>query len=127
VRAGLVGMFAVLAVLLAWIGVYGVVGYLVTRRTHEIGVRIALGATSERLLGMLARDGLRPVLAGIAVGLPAALALTRLLEGMLFGVTHLHPLAYVVACATLAGAGLLATLLPARRALGVNPAIALER
>jgi putative ABC transport system permease protein len=125
VRAGLIGMFAVLAVLLAWVGVYGVVGYLVTRRTQEIGIRMALGAPTGRLLRMLASDGLRPVAIGIAVGVPAALALNRLLESVLFGVTHLDPVAYLLACGVLASAGLVATLVPARRALAVNPATAL--
>ncbi|MQA91355.1 MAG: FtsX-like permease family protein [Gemmatimonas sp.] len=127
VRAGVVGMFAGLAALLAWLGVYGVVGYLVSRRTHEIGVRLALGAPANRVLRMLAGDGLRPVLLGVAVGLPIALALSRFLEGMLFGVTHLHLGAYAIACGTLAAIGLVATLVPARRALRLNPAIALER
>lgn len=126
VRAGLIGMFAALAVLLAWVGVYGVVGYLVTRRTQEIGIRIALGAPAGQLLRMLARDGLRPVVIGIAAGIPVALAVTRVLQGMLFEVTHLHPAAYLFACGALVAAGLVATLVPARRALAVNPAIALS-
>jgi predicted permease len=126
VRAGLIGMFAVLAVALAWIGVYGVVGYLVTRRRQEIGIRMALGAPAARLLGMLARDGIRPVAIGILVGLPAALVLSRVLESLLFGVSHLHPGVYLIAAFALAAAGLLATLLPVRRALRLDPAIALS-
>lgn len=126
VRAGLVGMFALLAVVLAWIGVYGVVGYLVTRRKQEIGIRLALGAPSFELLGMLARDGLRPVGIGILVGLPAALLLSRVLQSVLFGVSHLHPAAYLIACLVLASAGFLATLVPARRALLFDPASALS-
>jgi len=121
-----VGMFALLAVVLAWIGVYGVVGYLVTRRKQEIGIRLALGAPSFELLGMLARDGLRPVGIGILVGLPAALLLSRVLQSVLFGVSHLHPAAYLIACLVLASAGFLATLVPARRALLFDPASALS-
>lgn len=125
-RAGLIGTFAALALVLASVGVYGVVGYLVNRRTREIGIRMALGAPPGRLLAMLARDGLRPVVIGIGIGLPLALALSRVLEGILFGVTHLHPVAYLIASAALGAAGLAATVLPARRALGVSPATTLS-
>jgi ABC-type antimicrobial peptide transport system permease subunit len=125
VRAGLIGMFAVLAVVLACLGVYGVVGYLVTRRRQEIGIRLALGSPGGRLLGLLARDGLRPVAIGIGVGLPAALLLSRVLQSFLFGVDHLHPAAYLIACGALAAVGLLATLVPVRRALRLDPAVAL--
>jgi ABC-type antimicrobial peptide transport system permease subunit len=119
-------MFALLAVVLAWIGVYGVVGYLVTRRQQEIGIRLALGAPGTQLMGMLARDGLRPVAVGILVGLPTALLMSRVLQSLLFGVSAMHPLVYLIACGALASAGVLGTLIPVRRALRLDPAIALS-
>jgi ABC-type antimicrobial peptide transport system permease subunit len=101
-------------------------GYLVARRHQEIGIRMALGAPTSQLIGMLARDGIRPVVVGILIGLPVALALSRVLQSLLFGVSHLHPGVYLIAAVALATAGLLATLLPVRRALRVDPAIALN-
>ena len=126
VRARLVGLFAVLALVLAAVGVYGVVGFLVGQRTHEIGVRMALGASASAVLTMLVRDGMRPVAGGVLVGLAAAFGLSRLLQAMLFGVTPTDPLAYGLACGALALVGLLATLVPARRALSVDPVSALR-
>ncbi len=126
VRATLLGLFAGLALLLAAVGVYGVVGYLVGQRTHEIGVRMALGASRPAVLAMVVREGMRPVALGIAVGVAGALGLSRLLQAMLFGVTTTDATAYLVACGALVLAGLLATLVPARRALGVDPVSALR-
>ncbi len=126
VRAALFALFAGLAMLLAAVGVYGVVGYLVAQRTHEIGVRVALGASSSTVLAMVVRDGMRPVVLGIVVGLVSALGLSRLLQALLFGVTTTDATAYVVACGALALVSLLATLVPARRALTVNPVTALR-
>jgi putative ABC transport system permease protein len=120
-RATLLGLFASLAMALAAIGVYGVVSYLVGQRTQEIGVRRALGAKAADVVTMLVREAIRPVAMGIAIGVAGAYALTRLLAAMLFEISTTDVTTYVVACAVLAAAALLASVLPARRALGVDP------
>jgi putative ABC transport system permease protein len=120
-RATLLGLFAALAMALAAIGVYGVVSYLVGQRTPEIGVRRALGATAADVLTMLVREAMRPVAIGIAIGVAGAYALTRLLAAMLFEISATDVTTYVVACGVLAAAALLASILPARRALAVDP------
>ena len=120
-RATLLGLFAGLAMALAAIGVYGVVSYLVGQRTQEIGVRRALGAKAADVLTMLVREAMRPVVIGIVVGVAGAYALTRLLAAMLFEISTTDVTTYVVACGVLAAAALLASILPARRALGVDP------
>ena len=125
-RTLLVGGFAVLAVVLALVGVYGVVGYLVSQRTREIGVRLALGARGGEVLGMLVRQGMRPVLAGVAVGIAAAVVASRLLAGMLFGVAPTDVATYAGAATLLAAAALVATLVPARRATRIDPVAALR-
>jgi putative ABC transport system permease protein len=120
-RATLVGLFAVLAMLLAAIGVYGVVAYLVGQRTQEIGVRRALGAQALEIVGMLVRESMRPVATGIAVGLLGAFALSRVLAAMLFEVSSTDVATYAIACGVLGIAALLASVIPARRALSVDP------
>jgi putative ABC transport system permease protein len=120
-RATLVGLFAVLAMLLAAIGVYGVVAYLVGQRTQEIGVRRALGAQAAEIVGMLVRESMRPVVTGIAIGLMGAFALSRVLAAMLFQVSATDVATYAIACGVLGIAALLASVIPARRALGVDP------
>jgi putative ABC transport system permease protein len=120
-RATLVGLFAGLAMLLAAIGVYGVVAYLVGQRTQEIGVRRALGAQAHDVVTMLVRESMRPVAAGIVIGLLGAVALSRVLAAMLFQVSATDIATYAAACGVLAGAALLASVIPARRALGVDP------
>jgi putative ABC transport system permease protein len=120
-RATLLALFAVLAMALAAIGVYGVVAYLVGQRTQEIGVRRALGAQAPEIVAMLVRESMRPVAIGVVVGLGGAFATARVLSTMLFGVTSTDAATYVVACAVLALAALLASVIPARRALGVDP------
>jgi putative ABC transport system permease protein len=117
IRALLVGLFAALACLLASLGVYGVVSYLVTERMHEIGIRMSLGATAGAVLGLVIGDGLRPVIAGVVVGLAGAFALGRAVEAMLFGISSRDPLTYAAAVVLLVGAALLAMVVPARRAL----------
>jgi putative ABC transport system permease protein len=120
-RATLLAIFAGLAMVLAAVGVYGVVAYIVGQRTREIGVRRALGAGAADVLTMLLREALRPVGLGILLGAVGALALTRALSAMLFGVSSVDVPTYLVACGLLALAALAATLVPARRALSVDP------
>jgi putative ABC transport system permease protein len=120
-RANLLGLFAALAMMLAAIGVYGVVAYMVGQRTQEIGVRRALGAKAADVLLMLVREAMRPVALGIVIGVAGAYALTRLLAAMLFEISATDVTTYAVACGVLAAAALLASILPARRALGVDP------
>ena len=125
-RATLVGLFAVLAMMLAAIGVYGVVAYLVGQRTQEIGVRRALGAKAADVLMMLMREAMRPVAIGIGIGVVGAVAMTQLLGAMLFGVSATDVATYVVACGVLAVAALIASIVPAAKALRVDPITAVR-
>jgi putative ABC transport system permease protein len=125
-RATLLALFAGLALALAAIGVYGVVAYLVGQRTQEIGVRRALGAKAGDVLAMLIREAMRPVVIGMAVGVAGAFALTRTLAAMLYGVSTTDGASYVVACAGLTAAALAAAVIPARRALAVDPITAVR-
>lgn len=122
----LVGAFAILALLLALVGIYGVTAYHVTQRTHEIGVRMALGAQARHVLGHVMGQSLRLTLAGLVLGLCGALALTRVLESLLYDVRPTDPVTYAASAALLGAAALLACLLPARRAMKVDPLIALR-
>ncbi len=122
----LMGAFAGLALLLAGIGIYGVLSYLVGRRTREIGVRMALGAQRLDVLRMVLGDGARMTMVGAAVGLVAALALTRLMASMLFGVRPTDPVTFVAVAVLLCGIALFACYLPARRAARVDPNVALR-
>ena len=125
-RASLLGLFAALAMILAAIGVYGVVAYMVGQRTQEIGVRRALGAKAADVVMMLLHDAMRPVAIGIVIGVAGAYAMTRLLAAMLFEISATDVTTYVAACSVLAVAALLASIVPARRALGVDPIIAVR-
>jgi len=120
-RANLLGLFAALAMVLAAIGVYGVVAYMVGQRTQEIGVRRALGAKATDVMMMLIREAMRPVAVGIVIGVAGAYAMTRLLAAMLFEISATDVTTYVAACAVLGVAALVASIVPARRALGVDP------
>ena len=122
----LLGAFAVVALLLAALGVYGVMSHATSERTHEIGVRMALGARGTDVLGMVMRQGATLAVAGALGGLLGAAAVTRLLRGMLYGVTPLDPLAYLGAGALLLAAATLACYLPARRASRLDPVRALR-
>jgi len=119
-------VFAGIAVLLAIIGVYGVVSYSVTQRTQEIGIRVALGARSGDVSRLVLREGLMLGLMGIAMGLAAAVAFTRVLRSLLFEVTPTDPLTLVAVAGLLLAGAALATLLPARRASRVDPMVALR-
>jgi putative ABC transport system permease protein len=122
----LLGAFAGLALLLATVGIYSVVAYLVGQRRGEIGVRLALGASNADVLRLVTLDGLRPVTAGLAIGVVGVATLGRLLTTQLYGVSALDPTVLAAAVSTLGAVGLIACLVPARRATRIDPAIALR-
>jgi predicted permease len=122
----LLGVFALLALLLASIGIYGVLSYMVGQRSKEIGVRMALGAQKFDVMRMVLKDGARMTLAGILIGFVGALALTRLMGTMLYGVRPTDPLTFVSVAAVLGAIAMLACYLPARRAMKVDPMEALR-
>jgi predicted permease len=124
--AELVSFFGLLALLLACIGLYGVMAHGVVRRTKEIGIRMALGAERRRIVWMVMRETIVLVLVGVAIGVPTALVATRLIASQLFGLSAADPLTLLVAASLLSGVGVLAGFLPARKASKVNPLIALR-
>jgi predicted permease len=122
----LLGAFAAIALTLAAVGIYGVLAYLVSQRTHEIGIRLAIGANRGQVLGMILRQGLTLAAAGIGVGLAAALALTQLMTSLLYQVEASDPLTFAIVPLVLLLVALVASYLPARRATRVSPVIALR-
>jgi putative ABC transport system permease protein len=124
--ANIFTVFGALALFLAVIGVYGVKAYTVARRTREIGIRTALGASARDTVWLILREGLNLTLAGTVLGLLLAAGVARLLSNMLYDVSALDPLAFSVAALVLATVSLMATYIPARRAARVNPIVALR-
>jgi ABC-type antimicrobial peptide transport system permease subunit len=122
----LLALFAALAFGLAAIGTYGVIAYLVRQGTREIGIRMALGATPERVAGMVVRGGMSIAAVGIAVGLAGALLATRFMESLLFGVAATDPATFGATAGLLAVMALVAAYVPARRAARVDPLISLR-
>ena len=122
----ILGIAAGVALLLGLVGIYGVIAYVVSQRQREIGIRIAIGASSGDVQALFLRRGLRLTALGLAVGVVAAVALMRMLSALLFGVNAFDPVTYAAVVTTLGAVALVATWLPARRAGHVDPAIALR-
>ena len=122
----LLGLFAVVALILAAVGIYGVMAYSVTRRTHEIGVRMALGAKASQVLQLILKDGLVLAAIGVAIGLAAALWLTQLMRSLLFEVGPTDFATFAGVSTLLILIAMLAALIPARRATRVDPLVALR-
>src|SRR5262249_53967656 len=124
--ATLSGFFGVLALLLATVGLYGILSFGVASRRNEIGIRMALGATSRNVVSLVLRESIVLVLVGVALGLPLVFALTRFVSTLLFGLTPTDPISLILATVAMFATGILAGSLPARRATKVDPLIALR-
>jgi putative ABC transport system permease protein len=122
----LMGIFASVALVLAAIGLYGVISYSVVQRTREIGIRAALGANPEDIRALVLRGGMTLTALGLAIGMAGAFGLSRFISSMLFNTGSYDPLTFSCVAGALAGIALLACLIPARRAMKVNPIVALR-
>jgi putative ABC transport system permease protein len=125
-RTLLMALFGMVALVLAGVGLYGVMSYDITQRTHEIGIRFALGATPRDVLTLMVGRGLRLVLIGLGIGMAGALALARLLSSLLFNVSTVDPLTFTVIATVLTLVALLACWIPSRRATKVDPMVTLR-
>ena len=125
-NAWLLGAFAVLALALATLGTYGVLAYQVGERTHEIGTRMALGASQKDVLRLVVGQGIRLTLVGVAIGVAGALALARFLSSLLWNVRPIDAFAFIGASLILTGVALVASYIPARRATKIDPMVALR-
>jgi putative ABC transport system permease protein len=122
----LFGVFAVLALALGLVGIYGVMGYAVAQRTHEVGIRMALGAQPTDVFRLVVGAGMRLTLLGVAIGIAGALGVTRLMERLLYGVTPTDPLSFAGVALLMVAVALVACWVPARRATRVDPLVALR-
>jgi len=122
----LIGVFACVATLLAAVGIYGLMAYTVSQRTHEIGIRMALGAGADDVIKLVLVRGLRLVLSGMGIGVAGALGLTRVMESLLFDVSTTDPLMFAIISAVLTGVALMSCFLPAFKAVNIDPMIALR-
>jgi putative ABC transport system permease protein len=126
VQAILLGALAALAMTLACVGIYGVMAYLVTQQNHEIGIRVALGADSRNILGLVLARGARWTATGVSIGIAGAVFVTRLMRSLLFGVSPIDPLTFATVALVLTFVVLAACYIPARRATRVDPIVALR-
>jgi ABC-type antimicrobial peptide transport system permease subunit len=126
VFGSLFGTFAVIALVLASVGLYAVIAHSVSQRTQEIGVRMALGASGQNILSMVFAQGMRQLLIGLAVGLLAAFGATRVIGSLLVQVSPTDPATFILISLVLGAAATLGCLIPARRAMSVDPVIALR-
>jgi putative ABC transport system permease protein len=125
-RSHLLGLFASVAVILASLGIYGVTAYFVSERTHEIGIRLALGAEHKEIIWSVLRRSLATVMVGIGLGIVAASWLTKFISSLLYGVSPTDPRIFCLVAAILAGVAALASYIPARRASRVDPVVSLR-
>jgi len=125
--AALAGVLGLIALVLATVGVFSVFAYFVQRRTREIGIRTALGASTTRVVALIVRDTGRAIVAGIVVGLAAGIGAARLLQSELFGASAFDPTVFAAVALLLASAGVVATYIPARRAARIDPMSALRQ